>query len=133
VSQENVELARKALDAFHRRDKSAWLSLCDADYEWVPPADWPETAAVQGAEAVWAFMVELDEPWEAGEYEIAELIDCGNDKVAMHLRRHVRGKTSGVEADFDYWHVGTARNGKALRSEWFGDRSEALDSATRGG
>jgi hypothetical protein len=56
-----------------------------------------------------AFMVELDEPWEPGEYEIAELIDYDNDKVVMHVQRHVRGRTSGVEADFDYWLVGTAR------------------------
>ena len=131
MSQENVELARRALDAFHRRDKAAFLALCDPDYEWVPPADWPETAPVRGSEAVWAFLLELDEPWEAGTYEIAELFGCGGDKVVMHVRRHVRGKTSGVEADFDYWHVGTWRDGKGLRSEWFGDREAALQAATR--
>jgi len=130
MSGENVELARKALDAFHRRDKAAFVALCHPDYEWVPPADWPETAAVQGPEAVWAFIVELDGPWEAGEYEIAEVIDCANDKVVMHLRRHVRGRTSGVEADFDYWVVGTSRDGKAVRSQWFAEREQAFEAAT---
>jgi ketosteroid isomerase-like protein len=132
VSQEDVELARSALDAFHRRDRAAFIGLCDPYYEWVPPADWPETAAIRGPEAVWAFLIELDEPWEAGEYEIAELIDCENGSVVMHVRRRVRGKTSGVEAEFDYWHVGASRNGKALRSEWFGDRQGALEAAARG-
>lgn len=71
----------------------------------------------------------MDAPWEPGEYEIAESIDCENDKVVMHIRRHVRGKTSGLEADFDYWVVGTVRNGKGLRSEWFAERERAFDAA----
>jgi hypothetical protein len=41
----------------------------------------------------------------------------------------VRGKTSGVEAEFDYWHVGSARDGKAVRSQWFGNREDALEAA----
>jgi len=130
MSQENIELARKALDAFHRRDKAAFVALCDPDYVWVPPADWPETAPIHGPEAAWAFIVALDEPWEPGEYEITELIDFENDKVVMHVRRHVRGAASGLEADFDYWLVGTLRDGKAVRSEWFAERAEALEAAT---
>jgi ketosteroid isomerase-like protein len=62
MSQENIQLARRALDAFHRRDKAGFIALCACDYEWVPPADWPETAVIQGPEAVWDFMVGLDEP-----------------------------------------------------------------------
>ena len=131
MSEENVALARKALGAFHRRDKAAFVALCAPDYEWVPPADWPETAPIRGPEAAWAFMVELDEPWEPGEYEIAELIDYDNDKVVMHVQRHVRGRTSGVEADFDYWLVGTSRDGKAVRAEWFAQREHALAAANR--
>jgi len=130
MSLENVALARKALDAFHRRDRAAFVALCAPDYEWVPPVDWPETASIRGPEAVWAFMVELDEPWEPGEYEIAEVIDCDNDKVVMHVRRHVRGRTSGVEADFDYWVVGTAQDGKGVRTEWFAEREQALAAAS---
>lgn len=36
MSQENVEIFREALDAFNRRDKAAWVGLCDPEYENVP-------------------------------------------------------------------------------------------------
>ncbi len=75
-------------------------------------------------------MVEANDPWEPGEYEIAELIDCDHDKVVMRMRRHVRGRTSGVEADIDYWLVLTARDGKGVRSEWFAEREQAIAAAT---
>ena len=66
---------------------------------------------------------------EEGSYDIVEVIDCGDDKVAGRVARHVRGKASGVDADFEYWNVVTLRRGKWLRSEWFTDRAEALEAA----
>jgi ketosteroid isomerase-like protein len=33
MSQENVETLRQGLDAFFRRDRQAWLALCDPDFE----------------------------------------------------------------------------------------------------
>jgi SnoaL-like protein len=112
MSLENVALAGKALDAFHRRDRAEFVALCAPDYEWVPPVDWPETAYIRGPEAVWAFMVELDEPWEPGEYEIAEVIDCDNDKVVMHLRGTFGGGPAGWKR--------TSTTGGGDRAEWEG-------------
>jgi ketosteroid isomerase-like protein len=121
-------LGAKVLDAFNRRDKAAWLALCDPELEWVPPTNWPENATIRGREGIWDFNVRLDEPWEEGSYELIELIDGGNDKVAGRVRRHVRGKVSGVDAAFEYWNVVTLRDGKWLRSEWVADRGEALEA-----
>src|SRR5215211_3736753 len=119
MSQENVGVVRGALDAFNRRDRSAWLALVAPELEWVPPADWPENATVRGREAVWEFFVAVNEPWAEGTMELIELIDCENDVVAAHVGRHVRGKASGVEAEFEWWGVFTFSNGKLLRSEMF--------------
>jgi ketosteroid isomerase-like protein len=41
MSQENVEAMRRGLDAFTRRDKAAWIAICDPDVENIPPRDWP--------------------------------------------------------------------------------------------
>ena len=35
MSQENVDNAQRALDAFARRDRDAWVELCDPDIEIV--------------------------------------------------------------------------------------------------
>jgi ketosteroid isomerase-like protein len=127
MSQENVERIQRALDAFARRDEVAWGELCDPDLKAVPVADWPEQK-IQGREAVWNFLVASDEPWEPGPYEIGEVID-GADTAAVRLRRDLHGRSSGAEAEYDYWAVFTFRNGKVVRVAWFAARDQALEAA----
>jgi ketosteroid isomerase-like protein len=68
-----------------------------------------------------------EEPWEPGSYEMVEVIDSG-DKVVTHLKRDMRGKSSGVEVQYDYWLVAVIRNRKALRLEWFETREDAFEA-----
>ncbi len=129
MSQEIVEGLRQALDAFNRRDRAAWLALCDPELENVPPRDWPESDPIRGREAVWDFFVEAQDAWEESPFEYVELIEAGNDKVVADMRREARGKASGASVAWSYWQVFTFRDGKALRFEWFADRAEALEAA----
>ena len=122
-------MARKALDAFNRRDRAAWSALCDPEFENVPPRDWPESDPIHGYEAVWDFFVDAQDAWEEGPYGFVELIAAGNDKVVANVRREVRGKSSGASVAWSYWQVVTFRNGKLLRMEWFANRAEALEAA----
>src|SRR5215213_1531349 len=127
MSQENVEIVRRSLDAFNRREKALWLGVCSREVEGCPPAHWPETATVRGPEATWEFMLALNEPWEAGSYELMELIDGTDDTIAARVGRRVRGQSSGIAAEFEYWAVVSVRDRKVLRFEWFADRGEALE------
>jgi ketosteroid isomerase-like protein len=45
------------------------------------------------------------------------------------MRRDLRGKSSGVEVEYDYWVVFTFHGGLVARAEWFEDRQEALEAA----
>jgi ketosteroid isomerase-like protein len=128
MSQENAQLFQAALNAFNRRDRSAFLAVCHPEYENVPPSDWPESTPIRGREAVWDFFVQGQEPWDEGTFEIGELLDAGN-KIVVKQRARMRGKASGAEVAWSYWHVLTFRDGKALRSEWFADRAEAFEAA----
>ena len=103
MSQENVESARRAFDAFNRRDKTAWLAEVDPEFETFPSREWPENAPIRGAEASW-------------------------DKVVASSHREMRDKTSGGDIVWDFWVVITFR-GRAFRFEWFADRAEALEAA----
>src|SRR6478736_6277952 len=78
MPQENVELLRRGLDAFFRRDRQAWLALCDPDFESVPSDDWPEMDPIRGAEGAWEFYVETDESWETTPYEYVHVLDAGD-------------------------------------------------------
>jgi len=128
MSQEDLKRFREAVAAFNRRDRGAWLEFYDPGFVNVPPRDWPESAVIQGPEATWDFYVASQEPWEDSTFEVGELIDAGG-KVVAEQRAQVRGKGSGAGVAWSYWHVVTLRNGKAVRSEWFTDRAEALESA----
>src|SRR5215207_3720101 len=129
IPHENGQVLRQSLDAFNRRDKAPWVALCHPEVEWLPPAHWPETATIRGPDATWDFMLALNEPWEEGSYELMELIDATEDTIAARVGRHVRGQSSGIAAEFEYWAVVRFRDGKVLRIEWFADRDEALEAA----
>ena len=129
MSQENVERLRQGVDAFNRRDRTAWLAECDPDLENVPPRNWPESAPIRGREAVWDFYIVGNDPWEQSPFELVEIIDAGNDKVVADMQREVQGKTSGAPVAWRYGQVSTFRDGKLARIEWFTDRVEALEAA----
>jgi len=126
MSQENVELAQRSLDAFNRRDKAAWLAMMDPDLEAVPPPDWPESGVIRGSESVWNFYVQNIEAFREGLLENVELIDAENDCVVAHMRGEMHGKMSDAAVPFSYWPVSTFRDRKMVRTEWFADRAEAL-------
>jgi ketosteroid isomerase-like protein len=91
--KENVELARRAYEAFRRRDRTTWLARHDVDFELEPTPDWPEPT-VRGREAGWDFYVNMFDaferaPIEPGDFQLA---DAGNDKVLIHHRADVRGR-----------------------------------------
>ena len=117
---------RRGLDAFNRRDKAAWLAICDPDLENVPPRDWPESDPVRGPDAVWEFYLAGTDPWEDSPFEYLEVIDA-DDQIAAEMRRNVRGRASGAATLWHFWQVATFRDGRLLRVQWFTDRAEALE------
>jgi ketosteroid isomerase-like protein len=129
MSKEHVETLRLALDAFNRRDKAAWLALCDPEVENVPPRDWPESEPTRGHGAVWDFYVEAFKAWDEGALRHSEVIEAGNNKVAAHVRGEMQGKASGAGVPWSFWQVVTFRHGRPVRIEWFAERSEALEAA----
>jgi ketosteroid isomerase-like protein len=130
MSQENVETVRQMLEAFDRRDRAAWLApRDDQDHEVVTDRYWPEADAVRGREAAWEFYVKVAEAFEQLLVADAELVDAGADKVLIHQRSDVRGRTSGAEVELNYWVVITFREGRIVRDQWFADRAEALEAA----
>src|SRR3954447_12508267 len=112
MSQENVEMLRRGVDAINRRDKAAWLATFAPDAVMVPAREWPESAPIHGAEAIWDFYVEVNAAWEQDPYELGEIIEARDETVVANARREARGKASGAGVTFSYWlvlHSDTAR------------------------
>ena len=79
MSEENVESSRRVLDAFNRRDRAAWLALCDQELEDIPPRNWPESRRTQGREAVWDLYVKNTALWETAQFQYVGLDEGGKD------------------------------------------------------
>ena len=67
-------------------------------------------------------------PFEEWEVQVEELIDHGDQVIAM-LRQQGRGGSSGVAAELEFVGVSTLRRGEVTRTEFYLDREQALEAA----
>lgn len=127
MSQENVEVVRRAWEAYMGRDNEAALALYHPKIE----ADWtasgvPGFGVYRGMEGI----QEMFRDWHTafGEFsnEVEEWIDAGDHVIAM-VRQHGRGRLSGVPVEMLEAHVWTIRDGKLWRLRVYPSRSQALE------
>jgi ketosteroid isomerase-like protein len=133
MSQENVEIVRQIYDAASQRDSAAVLGLYDPDVEIdvsrTHGAVMDSVYAGTGHAGLRAWSREWHEAWGAVEYEVHELIDVGDDVIAVVTVRG-RGRASGADAQFArYAGLWTIRDGKVVHVTWFPGRAEALEAA----
>jgi ketosteroid isomerase-like protein len=131
MSQENVEAARRALDAWARGDFDSWLATIDPTVEWHTALE----RLVEGAESMYRGHEGMRRPWhlyhtdlEDFQMEAHELRDLGDDRVLLlgHLRW--RGPASGIEVESPLGMVTTYRGGKIILSMDYLSHQEALEA-----
>jgi uncharacterized protein len=128
VSQENVEVVKRAFEAFERGDLDAFSQLQDPDIEWQTSSEDPDAATHRGREAVRRYFEQWMESFEGLRADVQECIDVGNDRVFAWTRWAGRGRASGADAEWHLAIIYTFRNGKAVRAEEYFDRGEALEA-----
>jgi|SRR5918995_3056729 ketosteroid isomerase-like protein len=132
MSQENVEVVRRVLDAVARRDAATVLALYDEDVEWdvsrAPFARMSGVSVVRGHDDLRAAFREWYEAWETVEDQVNEVLDAGAHVILVATVRG-RGAASGAEVERSYASVWTIRDGKVVRVVWFPSRAQALEAA----
>ncbi len=128
MSQENVELVRRAYDAWDRRDFEALPELVHPDFEADLTVRVLNPDRYVGVEGLRRLVDELGETWEAMTLEPEEFIDAG-DQVVVPVVARLSGRGSGLQMEDRIIQVWSIRNGKAERLRVFTDRAEALRSA----
>jgi ketosteroid isomerase-like protein len=130
MSQENVELLRRGIEAFNRADASVAMELVTPDVEWGTTGTFPGLEGVyRGPEALPNWMATIRSAWEWFEVGIDEVVhDEGNMLVVAELLRG-RGRGSGAEVEMRVFSVYSFREGKVRRRQAFTDRDEALEAA----
>jgi ketosteroid isomerase-like protein len=126
MSRENVELVRRAFDAFNRRDLDAFLARMDADVEAVS-----QLVAIEGGyhghdgmrrwwDSVLGVAPDLT-------YELVEVRDPGDLTVAA-VRNRGHGAGSDVPFDQTLWQVARWRDKKIVWWKTYGTEAEAFEA-----
>jgi ketosteroid isomerase-like protein len=126
MSQENVEIVRRAFAAFERGN--FWIpEIFDPSIRivWLPVAG-GEVETV-GLDDMGRTVKDWLQPWEQATNVAERFIDAG-DQVVVISEWRARGKASGVFTKWRYGAVWTLRDGKVISIVSYTDPAEALEA-----
>ena len=126
MSRENVELARRSLEAFERGDIEG--ALASAPPELVAARVHPDGAVFHGHDGLLRMVADWVEGFSEWSFTIEELIDAG-ERVVVRQHQRGLGAGSGVPVEDDDGLVYTFANGRITRFEVHAEREQALSSA----
>ena len=98
----NVELARRAFEAFNAGDADGVLALLDPEVEIYMPNELPNSGTFHGHAGYHRWTTNWLDAWEDVTFELQDVRDAG-DRVAVWVRARVRGRASGVMGDLDWF------------------------------
>jgi ketosteroid isomerase-like protein len=131
MSQENVELARKAIDALNRGDFDALPAFLSPDVVW---------EALEGVSGIgelyrgraevreWIALM-MEDTEERIHAEIEQMADLGDDRVFIAVVLTARRRGSGVPFEYRTWQIVWFADGLITRRQVFWTRAEALRTA----
>ena len=131
MSQENVELARRALDAVSRRALDALLALMDPDVVAVPRILAVEGGALHGHDGIREWWRSIFGVFPDFDVEVVEIREVGNVTIS-NVRAHGRGEGSDTPFEDAIWVVTHVRDGMVVRWQTFASEAEALEGAELG-
>jgi ketosteroid isomerase-like protein len=126
VSEENVGIVRRAVDAFNARDRNRMLGLMDPEIEFRSVF---ERKTYRGLAGMVQWRRDLEAMMDELHTEDDRFLDAGEDRVVYLYRIVGRGTGSGVPVSREnaiLWHL---RNGKLLKGEVHLDQRQALEAA----
>ena len=129
MSQENVEMVRRAYDAFLRSDWNSLSELIDPDFEFRGTVGGLEEGRIaRGAQQFREVFEKEDlDAWDERRFEPEDFIDAG-DCVVVLQREYRRGRGSGVELETETAIVFGMRGGRIMHIQGYMDRFLALEA-----
>jgi ketosteroid isomerase-like protein len=127
MSRDNVELVRRAYEAWNSGEPEAALELLDPDVEWHMAPNFPDAQSWHGRDAVVQGLTEMTGAWKGLRVDVQELIDAGERVVAL-VRFHGQAALTGLDlegasVDGQVW---TIQGGRAVDVRMYNGRSDAL-------
>jgi ketosteroid isomerase-like protein len=127
VSQENVEVVRRAFQAFADRDLDALEEFWDPDIVWrAAEGAIDDVGEMHGPAAVRRYMQDGFDIFDDLSFVVEEVRGVGDDGVLSVQRLKGRAKLSGIEIELRYATVSTVREGKVVRGREYLSVEDAL-------
>ena len=132
MSEENVEIVRRAIDAFNSGEHDEALAPYAPDAEWHLTRRFTELGegVYRGHGGMERFWAEAHQDMEELSLSVSDIRAVGEDRVLFSATTKGRGKRS--QAPFEsppIWYVVTVRDGLVMRVEAYLDSAQALESA----
>jgi ketosteroid isomerase-like protein len=126
VSHKNVEIHRRALEAFNARDLEAFVALCDREIEFHSTFAAVGGARYRGHDGLRRWHRDLEDAWGGGiRVELDVYFDVGEQTLTFGVL-YGRGRQSGAAVAMPYAGVVTWRDGLAVDWRAYGHKEEAL-------
>ena len=132
MSQENVEVVRRAFEDFNRRDLAAAVDAFDPDAEWVPYLAALEEEIYRGRREIEGMWREVLKDVPDFRIELVEVIAEGADSVVVEVDFLGMGRASGADIRTTVYQAASFRNGKVLNVQGFRTAAEALGAVGLG-
>jgi ketosteroid isomerase-like protein len=129
MSQENVEVVRRILEAFSNREADLGSRYLAPEIEWEPASPAVlEGSVYRGRDEVADGIAALWEVWEVFRFEETEVRDPG-DSVLWLGQVRATGSASRVELDQEFANHIELRGGKIVRVRAYLSWEEGLEAA----
>jgi ketosteroid isomerase-like protein len=128
---DNVEVVRRAMDAFNRGDLDAVIGSFSQDFEFdFSNSRGPMRGIYRGRDQVQEFFESFSEPWASFGFDLQEeVIELPDGRVLTVNTFRARGHESGADVAASGASVWTVGDGEVKAWTFYQSKSEALEAA----
>jgi ketosteroid isomerase-like protein len=127
MSQENVEVVRRTMDAYNTRDLPAYFDTLSESVRFESRFSAMDRVYC-GHDDLRRYFAELDEVWSRYEMRVQRLVPAGRQVAALcHL--YAVGRESDLQVEEDSAVVFTVEAGKIVQIDAYPTHAEALEAA----
>ena len=132
MSEENVEVVRRAIEAYGREGLDGVLGYYDPEIEWTSTGDYIERATYRGHDGLRRYLGTMEGEFKDLRIEPVELIDAG-EQVISSVRFTGRGKASDAPVEMTLISVRHARCLRSRRAAAVGMSEENVEIVEQSG
>jgi len=125
MSQENVDLVRRAVAALNARDLDGYLACCTEDVALHTPLE-AFVGVYERRDGIRQWLVDVEDAAPDFRIDLQDVKAVGSDQVLAFAHLGTTGRASGVPLAGDSGNVYDLVDGKIRRTRIFLDRADAL-------